>query len=78
MARCHHDDSLRHPAYPKLTCPTLIIHGTDDEQVPIETSRSYALEHPNVKLVEVRDDHGLATSIDTISSLVEQFFELSP
>ena len=39
--------------------PTLIIHGINDEVVPIQVSRDYASQHDRVKLIELDSDHGL-------------------
>jgi uncharacterized protein len=39
--------------------PTLILHGIQDEVVPIAVSREYALDRPTVKLIELASDHGL-------------------
>ncbi len=47
--------------------PTVIIHGTGDEVVPIEVSRTFAAAHPDgVRLIEVDDEHRLARSLDRI------------
>ena len=39
--------------------PTLIIHGTGDDVIPIASSRDFAAKHPQVKLLEVDSDHNL-------------------
>lgn len=39
-------------------CPTILVHGTRDEVIPIEVSRRFARAH-GVELREVDDDHGL-------------------
>ena len=43
----------------KRSLDTLIIHGIDDEVVPIQVSRDYKKQHSQVKLVELKSDHGL-------------------
>jgi hypothetical protein len=68
-------ESLRQPGQPVVPCPTLIIHGTRDEVVPIESSRAYAKEH-HLTLVEVDDDHSLAQSVSRIAALTVEFFAL--
>lgn len=45
---------------------TVIVHGRRDEVVPAEVSRTMAAEDPNVTLLEVDDDHGLAASLPTV------------
>ncbi len=39
--------------------PTLILHGKDDEVIPIQASRDFARERPWVELVELDSDHAL-------------------
>jgi pimeloyl-ACP methyl ester carboxylesterase len=70
------DDLSRWPAVPEAPCPTLVIHGVDDETVPIDSSRAYASLRPHVRLIEVRDGHLLADSMDRIVEEVVAFFEL--
>ncbi|MEM9453556.1 MAG: hypothetical protein AAGF11_05205 [Myxococcota bacterium] len=59
-------DALRCPA------PTVVIHGTRDEIIPIEVSREFAREH-GAELREVDDDHRLAGSgLDAIMAAVAE------
>ena len=44
----------------KRVLPTLILHGQNDEVIPIEASRNYILQHPWAKLIELESDHALA------------------
>lgn len=71
------EDSSRYPAFPVVPCPTLIIHGTRDTVVPIESSRLYAAQHPHVQLIEVDDDHGLIASMPLIWKETQRFFALA-
>jgi fermentation-respiration switch protein FrsA (DUF1100 family) len=67
------EDARRHPPRPPVPCETIIVHGTKDEVVPIESSRAYAEAHADrVRLVEVDDDHGLVASLPTIQALCEE------
>ena len=68
------EDALRHPAHPEVPCPTLIIHGRRDEVVPLSSSEAYAADRRHVTLHVVDDDHGLAASIDEITTRVFDFF----
>ena len=70
------NDMARYPKTPSSGCPTLIIHGTKDDIVPIEQSRRYAQEHSYVQLVEVDDDHLLRDSIELIDSEAAKFFDI--
>jgi uncharacterized protein len=64
------EDAMTHPARPSVSCPTTIIHGTDDVVVPIESSRRYAEDHPKVSLIEVEDGHPLIESLPIIQACV--------
>lgn len=53
-------------------CPTIIVHGTRDEIIPIELSRAFVREHGG-RLREVDDDHGLGgPGLDVILAAVEE------
>ena len=71
------ENARQHPTHPFSSVPTLIIHGQEDETIPIESSREYVQSHANTRLIEVSDDHGLAASIERIDSEVFRFFELN-
>ncbi|MGE0547686.1 MAG: YqiA/YcfP family alpha/beta fold hydrolase [Kofleriaceae bacterium] len=58
---------------PVLGVPTLILHGTHDDVVPIETSRELARLHQNVTLVELDDGHELVASLSRLLSEAERF-----
>src|SRR5690606_4658150 len=49
--------------FPDVRVPTLILHGVHDDVVPIEQSRRFAQERPNVQLVELDDGHELVDSL---------------
>jgi pimeloyl-ACP methyl ester carboxylesterase len=69
-----HLDGLRYlePAPP--AAPTLIIHGRQDQTVPIAHSRAYAADHPDaVRLIEVDADHDLNPHLDLIWEHVQSF-----
>lgn len=74
---CMMADYLQHPSEPEVPCPTLIIHGKKDDQVPISTARSYAYNRLDlVELVEMNDDHLLVESIPAIVPLISGFFDI--
>jgi pimeloyl-ACP methyl ester carboxylesterase len=66
-------EALRQPGRPTVACPTLLIHGTRDEVVPIQSSRDYAAAH-DLTLLEVDDDHSLGASVDRIATATFDFF----
>ena len=53
--------------WPDVRVPTLVIHGTRDDVVPVSGSRAWARGKRHVRLVEVDDDHELIASLERIS-----------
>ncbi|MDC0722946.1 alpha/beta fold hydrolase [Nannocystis bainbridge] len=47
-------------------CPTIAIHGRDDELIPVAAVEAWAAAHPAVRLEVVDDAHVLARSLDRI------------
>lgn len=58
---------------PALDCPTLILHGTRDETVPIGRSRELAQQNARVRLVELDDGHELVASLPAILAETDAF-----
>jgi pimeloyl-ACP methyl ester carboxylesterase len=52
--------------FPRVTVPTLVLHGVHDEVVPIETSRAFVAGCPSARLVELDDGHELVKSVPTL------------
>ena len=69
-------DARRHPPFPDLPCPGLILHGTRDEVVEPDSSRRYARRRAGVRLVELDDDHSLAASLERVAAEALAFFGL--
>jgi hypothetical protein len=69
LSYAFYEEACAQPAFPEVRCPTRIVHGTRDAQVPIEGSRAYAAARPHVELVEVDDGHDLLASQDRIGEL---------
>jgi pimeloyl-ACP methyl ester carboxylesterase len=61
--------------WPDVRVPTLILHGTNDDVVDVNLSRTWAKGKRNVRLIEVDDDHELAGSIERILRESERFLE---
>ncbi len=64
--------------YPDVRVPTLILHGTGDEVVPIERSLTFAAGKPWVRLVELADGHELVASLPTLLAESEAFLAAHP
>ena len=58
--------------WPEVRVPTTIIHGRNDQTIDPELSRTYAVARPNVRLLEVEDDHQLLRSIDVICAEIDR------
>lgn len=58
---------------PDVRVPTLIIHGTNDETVPIEHARRFAASRANVEMIELPDGHELIASLPRILAEVDRF-----
>ena len=57
-------------SWPEMRHPTVIIHGSGDDIVPLANSREVA-RSPLVELIEVEDVHRLHGSLSVIPSAVE-------
>jgi pimeloyl-ACP methyl ester carboxylesterase len=56
--------------------PTLILHGIQDQVIPIAASRTFAKTRPWVQLIELDSDHGLKTAIDPIWQEIQRVCQL--
>ena len=56
--------------------PTLILHGKNDEVIPIEASRDFARCRSWVKLVELNSDHVLGNVMEEIWQTIRLFCQL--
>lgn len=56
--------------------PTLILHGRQDEVIPIQSSRDYAIDRPWVSLVELNSDHTLSNVLAEIWTEIQEFCQL--
>ncbi|MDM9380541.1 YqiA/YcfP family alpha/beta fold hydrolase [Chlorogloeopsis sp. ULAP01] len=56
--------------------PTLILHGKNDEVIPIQASYDFTKLRPWVKLVEIDSDHALGNVMAEIWQAIRQFCQL--
>ncbi len=56
--------------------PTLILHGKQDEVIPITASRNFANSRPWVKLIELESDHALGNVTAEIWQAIRLFCQL--
>jgi pimeloyl-ACP methyl ester carboxylesterase len=66
-AQRYPEEALRRPV------PTLIVHGTHDEVIPIQASRNYVAHRPWAQLVAVESDHALTDVLETLWEVVSRF-----
>jgi predicted esterase YcpF (UPF0227 family) len=57
----------------KRAVSTLIIHGINDEAIPIKSSQNYAKERKWVELIELNSDHSLVDVREKIWELIINF-----
>ncbi|MEH1930987.1 YqiA/YcfP family alpha/beta fold hydrolase [Nostoc sp.] len=56
--------------------PTLILHGKNDQVIPIEASRDFGRSRPWVELVELDSDHALGNVMEEIWQAIRLFCQL--
>jgi len=67
-------DGRQYQQFIPPAAPTLIIHGRQDDAVPIQHSRDYAQEYPNrVRLTEIDAEHTLNDQLPFIWKKVRSF-----
>jgi hypothetical protein len=67
----YQDEHLQRPI------PTLILHGREDEVIPISASREFATQRPWVELIELESDHALVNVLPEIWQAIQIFCHLS-
>jgi hypothetical protein len=73
LAYGFHQDGQRYLEPVPPAAPTLIIHGRDDDVVPISDSRAYAARYSQVTLVEVEGGHSLNDQLLFIWDQIRSF-----
>ncbi len=56
--------------------PTLIVHGTQDEVIPLQASLDFASTRPWVKLLQLESDHSLRDQSEAIWQAIVEFCQL--
>jgi pimeloyl-ACP methyl ester carboxylesterase len=60
----------------RRSLPTLILHGQQDEVIPLTASKEYAQSRSWVELIELDSDHGLGDALLEIWSKIQLFCDL--
>ena len=61
----------------RRSIPTLILHGQQDEVIPLTASQQYAQSRSWVELIELDSDHGLGDTLPEIWSKIQLFCNLN-
>jgi pimeloyl-ACP methyl ester carboxylesterase len=69
------EDAKQFEGEPEFPQPALILHGTQDEVVPVEGSRDYAASHSRVILKEFASGHELTDVTEELWREVSAFLE---
>lgn len=56
--------------------PTLILHGREDEVIPISASKEFTAQRPWVELIELESDHALGNVLPEIWQAIKIFCHL--
>ena len=70
------EDAARYEGFPRLSQVALILHGSNDDSVPVENSIRYAREHVNVSLVKLETAHEMTDVMDRLWSETVSFLDL--
>jgi pimeloyl-ACP methyl ester carboxylesterase len=70
------DADENHPPYPEVDCPVIVIHGSDDEIVPLASSKKFVDQTDGAELRVVDDNHKLHGAVDEIAGAARELFEL--
>jgi hypothetical protein len=68
-----YEDALRHPPFPNVKQPTLILHGAQDETVPVELSERFCELHPSAELRLFDSGHELTDVLPALWEEAEKF-----
>ena len=60
------EDGLRYEDDPEVRQPVLVLHGTEDEVVPIEYSREFARRNAHAGLVALESGHELGDQLERL------------
>lgn len=66
-------DARRYEEEPAITQPCLIVHGTQDDVVPVQVSRQFARTRTCCELFEAESSHELRDQVDVIWEAASSF-----
>lgn len=60
-------DSRLHTPWPQVNAPTLVLQGTHDDVVPLESVRTWVERTPSARLLTYDTDHEMSEVVDTLA-----------
>jgi uncharacterized protein len=69
-----YEEAAEHTRFPSVGCPVTVVHGSRDDRVPIQSSRTWIADHPQARLVTVDDGHDLLASLPAIERVIADTF----
>ncbi|HEY9845151.1 MAG TPA: YqiA/YcfP family alpha/beta fold hydrolase [Candidatus Caenarcaniphilales bacterium] len=69
-AQQYPDNQLQRPV------PTLIMHGLQDDVIPVQVSHEFAAQRPWVRLMELESDHSLSNVTGKLWDAIQEFCQL--
>ena len=76
LHRAFYDEMMAAQPFPDASrVPTLIVHGSQDDVVPLSISETYVQRHPRTELVVLPTDHVMADAHDAIWQHIERWLQ---
>lgn len=72
----YQDAQDNHPAYPAVDLPIRILHGKDDEIVPVDSSETFVEQTEGAELFVLDDNHKMYDSVEEIAEHARDHFGL--
>jgi pimeloyl-ACP methyl ester carboxylesterase len=69
------EDGAKYEDYPEFSQPALILHGRNDDVVPVSLSETFAASHANARLIVLDSDHQLSDVTETLWAETSAFFQ---
>jgi hypothetical protein len=71
------EDASTYESYPDARQPTLILHGREDQTVPLTYSQEFASRHPNARVIELDSGHEMTDVLDSLWIETARFLGIS-
>lgn len=67
------EDATQYEDFPDVSQPALVLHGTEDEVVPVILADEFARKRPNSRLVKLKSGHELTDVMERLWQETETF-----